>query len=82
LIEIPIYSSITVAILGIAYPILLQVYARLDEKYSSDRVVELFEKEGERKWFKYSLIGSLLAIFIYTMNLEPRVHIELLKPVV
>ncbi|MFN3803036.1 hypothetical protein [Belliella pelovolcani] len=40
--EIQIYASATVAILGVAYPILLQVISRLDEKYDSDSIVELF----------------------------------------
>ncbi len=37
------------ALLGVAYPILLEVVSRLDEKYSSLVVVNLFKKEMERK---------------------------------
>ena len=69
--EIPIYISIVVAILSLAYPILLQVIARLDEKYGSIRVVELFDNEKVKKWFQGVLVFALLAIFVWSFRLEP-----------
>lgn len=69
--EIQIYASATIAILGIAYPILLQVISRLDEKYDSDYIVDLFEKEWIRKLFIFSLIASLVSILIWTMKRPP-----------
>ncbi|WP_209329936.1 hypothetical protein [Lunatimonas salinarum] len=69
--EIQIYASATVAILGIAYPILLQVISRLDEKYDSDYIVELFEREWSRKLFIISLIATLISTLIWTMKWPP-----------
>src|SRR5690606_19713781 len=67
--EIQIYASATIAILGIAYPILLQVISRLDEKYDSDYIVELFEKEKVKKLFIYSLGASLASISLWTFKI-------------
>jgi hypothetical protein len=36
------YINTVIALLGIAYPLLLQVIARLDEKYSSDKNCRAF----------------------------------------
>lgn len=54
-----------IAILSVAYPILLQVISRLDDKYSSARAVGLFEEEPVRKWFERLLIGSVAAVVIW-----------------
>jgi hypothetical protein len=54
-----------IAVLGVAYPILLQVISRLDDKYSSVRAVGLFEEEPVRKWFERFLIGSVVAVLIW-----------------
>lgn len=69
--EIDIYLTATITILGVAYPILLQVIARLDEKYSSDHIVELFNLEWELKAFKYSLKIALVLIVIWSLKLVP-----------
>ena len=49
--EIGIYATVVITILGIAYPILFQVIAKLDENYSSDIVFDLFKKEPDSIWF-------------------------------
>lgn len=69
--EIQYYIKATITILGIAYPILLQVIARLDEKYSSSIILELFESENINKLFRLSLISSLVFIFFWSLKLEP-----------
>jgi hypothetical protein len=74
--EIGVYITVTIMLLGVAYPILLQVIARLDEKYSSENIVSLFHKEFEEKFFRWSLISSLIFILIWTLKLEPVVQIE------
>lgn len=66
----------TVAILGLAYPIILQVIARLDEKYGSDFVV-LFKDEKEYQWFILLLKSNLVFLLIYTGIIS---YIALLKP--
>lgn len=65
------YIYIVIGLLGVAYPILLQVIARLDEKYSSENIVELFDKEIAGKVFKYSLFTALFFVFIWSLKLEP-----------
>jgi len=74
--EISIYIQIVVAILGVAYPILLQVVASLDEKYSSILIVELFNSERAKKFFVAFLISALLSILIWTLKLSPIVTID------
>lgn len=61
---VAICISFLVAILGLSYPILLQVIARLDEKYSSNLTV-LFRKEIEYKLFTTTLYFSLLCTLMY-----------------
>ena len=55
-----------VAILGLAYPIILQIISRLDEKYGSD-ISALFKKEKEYKFFKFILKTSLFFIAFYVI---------------
>ncbi len=64
-----IFISFIVAILGIAYPILFQVASRLDEKYSSILIIELFNKEPKRRIFLYLLYSSLILIVFYIVKL-------------
>lgn len=55
------------ALLGVAYPILLEVVSRLDEKYSSLVVVNLFKKEIEWTLFRVFLSSSLLCVLTYVL---------------
>lgn len=68
------YIYIIIGLLGVAYPILLQVVARLDEKYSSEKIVELFDQEWESKAFQYSLYSSLISIVIWSLELSPLIR--------
>jgi len=61
--DIAVYFVI--AILGLAYPISLQVLTRLDEKYSSVNILKLFEKELWGKVFNWSLFGSLVGMLLH-----------------
>ena len=61
---ITVFLPFIVAILGLAYPIILQVISRLDDKYGSD-ITELFRKEKEYKWFIRFLKISLVSVLIY-----------------
>jgi hypothetical protein len=69
--DITICASIVVAILGIAYPILLQIISSLDEKYSSNKISELFNKEPSKKWFIWLLGISIVFIFIWSLKWSP-----------
>lgn len=63
------YIYIVISLLGVAYPLLLQVVARLDEKYSSIRIVAKFDQEYEGRVFKVLLYISLILIVIWTLQL-------------
>ncbi|HMG83365.1 MAG TPA: hypothetical protein VK559_10060 [Ferruginibacter sp.] len=69
--SISICVAFIVAILGIAYPILFGVVSRLDEKYSSQVIMDLFNKEAEKKSFIFLLISSLVLILICVFQLAP-----------
>lgn len=75
---ISICVSFVAAILGVAYPILLQVISRIDEKYYSLTITDSFEKEPIRKLFICSLFLSLTTIFIYTLECSPPENMDFL----
>lgn len=74
--SVDVYIYIVIGLLGVAYPVLLQVVARLDEKYSSDKIVELFNQEWANKTFRYFLISSLFFIMIWSFKLPTIIHID------
>jgi hypothetical protein len=74
--EIGIHTTITITILSVAYPILLQVIARLDEKYNSDHIVELFDEEKVKKYFVRILILSLILVAIWSFKIEPLFQVD------
>jgi hypothetical protein len=76
MITIEPFINIIIALLGLAYPILLQVIARLDEKYESENIATLFKTEWEWKAFRYTLVASLLSVFIWSLKLEPLIEID------
>lgn len=63
--------SFIVSMLGVSYPILTQVVARLDDKYSSTIIVDLFNKENDRKFFLASLILALIFLLLCILNFPP-----------
>jgi hypothetical protein len=63
--NISICVSFIAALLGIAYPILFEVVSRLDEKYSSQAIIDLFKNERENKLFVLSLKVSLISLFLW-----------------
>jgi hypothetical protein len=69
--NIPQFIPFIASILGIAYPILLQVVARLEEKYGTMSVVEIFNKEIEKKLFTILLISSLCSTLIWILEFDP-----------
>ena len=74
--NISICVSFIVSLLGIAYPILFQVVSRLDERYSSQILIDLFRKELEFKFFISALKISLVSIFIWILKLPPLLKIK------
>lgn len=61
-----------VAILGASFPFLLQAVGRIDEKYSSTRIVEAFHAETKSVWFK-----RLLKIAVYVCFLSAIIELAL-----
>lgn len=48
-----------------AFPLAINEIGSINSKYNSERIVEIFRKELEWKWFYYMLISSLLLIVVY-----------------
>lgn len=61
------YLYMFIGILGVAYPVLLQVIARLDDKYSSNHILEIFTEERGLKYFQGTLLISFVLIVIWTI---------------
>lgn len=76
--EIGMYWTVAVTILSIAFPILFQIYSRLDEKYESDHIVELFNLEPAKWCFNISLFTSLIICVIFSLNLPPSTNIVII----
>lgn len=76
MLEVEVYTRIVVGILGMAYPLLLGVIARLHDKYESTNIVELFDDEWEKKLFKWILFTSLISIFIWSIKFKPLFHYD------
>lgn len=74
--NISICVSFIAAILGIAYPILFEVVSRLDEKYSSQAIIDLFRRERENRIFIITLKISLGAILLWILKLRPLIKIK------
>ncbi|GAB6007621.1 hypothetical protein [Dysgonomonas reticulitermitis] len=55
-------------ILGIAFPLILQSIQRLDEKYSSTRIMKRFVKETYFKLFYISLIITIVLSFLWFLD--------------
>lgn len=58
-----------VAILGITFPLLQQTIARIDEKYKSTRIVEVFYMESKSVCFRWLLKISISIFFISSIVL-------------
>lgn len=62
------FVEIVSALIGISYPFIFQIIARIDEKYKSVNLVRLFKKETTYKFFKYSyIILLLICVFMPSM---------------
>ena len=77
--SVDLFIYIIIGLLGLAYPILLQVIARLDEKYESENIAELFKKEFEWTAFRYTLVASLIFAFIWSLKIKSLIDIEFLN---
>ena len=80
--NVSICASIIAALLGIAYPILFEVTSRLDEKYSSQIIQNLFRRERENRYFILLLKISLGCILLWMFKLPPLIKIKRLDHII
>jgi len=57
---------LVIAIFAMAFPLAINEIGSINSKYNSERIVEIFRKEFEWKWFNNLLYISLILIAIYT----------------
>src|SRR5580658_9074635 len=62
--------TLTTSIFVIAYPILVEVISRLDEKYSSTVITDLFNSEWEKRLFSRSFYITIV-LFISSLVEQP-----------
>lgn len=65
---IEVLIAIVVAILGLAYPLLLQIVSSLDTRYSSTKITNLFHNHWTYEWFRWTL---WLAVCLVAINFVP-----------
>jgi hypothetical protein len=63
--------TITSSIFVIAYPILVEVISRLDEKYSTTVITDLFNDDWRIKLFSFSFYITIALIGIYFFEFRP-----------
>lgn len=66
--DIEVCIPIITTLLGVAYPILLQVISLLESKYNASSILSIFENEYEYKSFKWLLYASLLSTIFYILG--------------
>ena len=62
---------IVAAILGIAFPIVIQTISRIDTKYNSIRLIHRFKDEGLYKRLWFSLIVATITLFYNNLVIFP-----------
>lgn len=66
---ISICVALDIAIIGIAYPIIIDKISNIGSKYSSDYLSELFEKEFPQSKFGIKFFGKRISYFILAIYL-------------
>lgn len=66
---ISICVALDIAIIGIAYPIIIDKISNIGSKYSSDYLSELFEKEFPQRKFGIKIFGKRISYFILAIYL-------------
>ena len=68
--EMSVVVGIVTAILGISYPLLLQVIERIDTKYNSRAIISLLCKSWQYRFFVGLLCLDVMLLFISVIILE------------
>jgi len=72
-------STVIIAVFAIAFPLLLQTVSRIDEKYHSTRLMNIFYKEQISRLFITALIASLISIVIWYLKIPRKFDIGILN---
>lgn len=70
---------VIIAVFAIAFPLLLQTVSRIDEKYHSTRLMNIFYKEQISRLFITALIASLISIVIWYLKIPRKFDIGILN---
>lgn len=62
-------------LLGIAYPILIQITS--EDKYSSEAILDSFEGNNKKKFFSINLVASLILVLLAYLELPPYVQFNI-----
>ena len=60
--------SFVATILGVGFPLVFNAISKFDEKYSSDLIIEIFNKKSLSQYFKLFLFSSLIISLLYIIN--------------
>ncbi len=67
--------SFIVALIGIAYPLMMQVIARLEDKYVSIHILNLIKAERQWRLYSRTIKFSLILVLLYVIINHPLVQI-------
>ncbi len=68
--------SFVIALIGIAYPLMVQVISRLEDKYTSIQVLNLIKSELVWRIFRVSMISSLIVVLLYVVINYPLIELD------
>lgn len=60
-----------IAIFALAFPLLIQTISRIDDKYNSTKLIELFKNECISKWYIGTLFSAIAAYILWLLQLHP-----------
>lgn len=63
--------SYIIAILGVAFPLLLKMISEVSDKYGTLLIIKRFRSEPVFKWFVRFLISSIVVSILWILNLQP-----------
>ena len=71
---VAICIAFIVSIVSVGTPLIFQVISKFDEKYHSEKIVDLFKKESSFKLLKYLLIAAPISVLFYIIASKLLVH--------
>jgi hypothetical protein len=62
-----------IAVFALGFPLLIQTISRIDDKYKSTKLIEIFRKDSICNWFLWSLISAVTCYVLWLCQLPPLV---------